>query len=427
MKKNNFLKVATIFMGLTLLFNACSEDPVAPPVPDPVSVSELIESFSDAKDKTDFEKEGWENQAILGNRKWQGKVFEGNTYLQATAHNAPEGNLSNQLWSPILNVKEATKKVCSFKTAKAYWKETTSLKIYIVDYPTMAEKEIKPTLPTADTKEFEFVSTGDIDLSAYKFARIKFVYEALGGASNSTTWCLDDFEFNNTAISINFTSSAVTSVASGAAYQYSITTQVVNGVGATTISATGLPAWATLTDKGDGTATITGTAPTVTADESSQVAITATNNGISQTQSYTLTVTAPTAGGEGNGSAGAPYTVAQAIQKQGETQKFVKGYIVGIVKNGVSTYNTPEDAIFSGTFDSSTNVFIADSADETDPKKCINVKLNDNPSAVPTMRNLVNLKDHPENKGKILTVEGDLKAAYTNLFGMRTIKSFDLK
>ena len=74
MKKNNFLKVATIFMGLTLLFNACSEDPVAPPVPDPVSVSELIESFSDAKDKTDFEKEGWENQAILGNRKWQGKV-----------------------------------------------------------------------------------------------------------------------------------------------------------------------------------------------------------------------------------------------------------------------------------------------------------------------------------------------------------------
>jgi hypothetical protein len=54
-------------------------------------------------------------------------------------------------------------------------------------------------------------------------------------------------------------------------------------------------------------------------------------------------------------------------------------------------------------------------------------ELNDNPSAVPTMRNLVNLKDHPENKGKILTVEGDLKAAYTNLFGMRTIKSFDLK
>ena len=199
-----------------------------------------------------------------------------------------------------MNVTNASNKTLKFKTAQAFWKESTTFEVFVLkcENGTTTQTKLNPVLPTSSSTNYAFVSSGDIDLSQFSGTiHIGFKYVAEGGASNSTTWCIDDVEFNNTVTSVNFTSSAVTSVASGAAYKYDITTQVVNGVGATTISATGLPAWATLTNNGDGTATITGTAPTVTEDQSSQVVITAANNGVSQTQNYTLTVKAPTAGG----------------------------------------------------------------------------------------------------------------------------------
>ncbi len=260
----------------------------------------IIEMFNDAVVNQSFEKEGWRNVMVQGDRNWSGKEFNSNKYIQATAHNAAAGTYETWLITPPMDVTNAANKTLSFKTAQAYWKESTTFEVFVLKCENGATTQTKlsPVLATSTTANYEFVSSGDVDLSQFTgIIHIGFKYVAEGGASNSTTWCIDDVEFNNTVTSVNFTSSAVTSVASGAAYQYDITTQVMNGVGATTISATGLPAWATLTDNGDGTATITGTAPTVTEDQSSEVEITATNNSISQTQNYTLTVKAPTAEG----------------------------------------------------------------------------------------------------------------------------------
>ena len=261
----------------------------------------IIEMFNEAVANQAFAKTGWRNVIVKGDRSWSGKEFESNKYIQATAHNAPAGTYETWLITPPMNVTNASNKTLKFKTAQAFWKESTTFEVFVLkcENGTTTQTKLNPVLPTSSSTNYAFVSSGDIDLSQFSGTiHIGFKYVAEGGASNSTTWCIDDVEFNNTVTSVSFTSSAVTSVASGAAYKYDITTQVVNGVGTTAISATGLPAWATLTNNGDGTASITGTAPTVTEDQSSQVVVTATNNSISQEQSYTLTVTAPTAGGD---------------------------------------------------------------------------------------------------------------------------------
>lgn len=132
--------------------------------------------------------------------------------------------------------------------------------------------------------------------------------------------------------------------------------------------------------------------------------------------------------GTGGGTEASPYTVADAIAKQGEKSKFVKGFIVGVVKNGVTTSIDPaNDVMFSGDFDSSTNVLIADNANETDYTKCLDVKLNDTNSPLnPAFRNEVNLQQNPGNKGKTLTVQGNFVKAYGAFAGVRDIAVYKL-
>jgi hypothetical protein len=106
--------------------------------------------------------------------------------------------------------------------------------------------------------------------------------------------------------------------------------------------------------------------------------------------------------------------VAQAIQKQGATPYvvgFVKGYIVGSVKSGVTNITSADDIHFAAPFTSATNVLIADTSIETNYMNCVIVNL----PAGSSLRTEVNLLDNPENLGKWLNVKG----TSANLFWYR--------
>ena len=109
-------------------------------------------------------------------------------------------------------------------------------------------------------------------------------------------------------------------------------------------------------------------------------------------------------------------TVAQAVANQNEEIKWVKGYIVGCVKNGVSSVSTAADVFLgvSSGWDSQTNVLIADSPEETDYHKCVAVNL---PAGQP-LRTEVNLVTNPENHKKTLAVKGKLRT-YFGIAGLR--------
>lgn len=129
--------------------------------------------------------------------------------------------------------------------------------------------------------------------------------------------------------------------------------------------------------------------------------------------------TVPPPPGGGDGSKDNPYSVAQAIQKQNANPYvvgFVKGFIVGSVKSGVTSVASAEDIHFAAPFTSATNVLIADAANETNYMNCVIVNL----PAGSSLRTEVNLQDKPGNLGKWLNVKGTLRT----YFGVGGIRDF---
>ena len=117
--------------------------------------------------------------------------------------------------------------------------------------------------------------------------------------------------------------------------------------------------------------------------------------------------TPPTPGpGGGSGTYDDPYNVASGISNQGQSGVWVQGYIVGCVKSGTdhNTVTSNADIDWSAPFGRATNVLIADDASCNEISQCLIVKL---PVSTP-LRVQVNLVDHPENLGKLLTVKGTL-------------------
>ncbi|MCR5645933.1 MAG: DUF5689 domain-containing protein [Bacteroidales bacterium] len=118
---------------------------------------------------------------------------------------------------------------------------------------------------------------------------------------------------------------------------------------------------------------------------------------------------------QGSGTADDPYNVAAGIgQQNNEPIAWVRGYIVGSVKNGTSSVSSNNDILWSAPFDSQTNVVIADDPTCREIDLCIIVNL---PAGKP-LRTMVNLADNPDNLGKMLSVNGKLRK-YFGKAGLR--------
>lgn len=307
-----FRKLTWAVIASMSLFSACSNvddedeptDPNKPGTEVPTEgLAEYFYNFENVTNNTDFAQEGWSNEIVSGDRKWRGTIFESdgssNGYAKATAYNSPEGTYESWVISPALDLNKAAKKIVSFKTA-AYWNPTWVESTIFETYVIQGENKTKltHTLPNSESVKYAFIESGDIDLSAYSgIIQIGFRYAAQGG-TNNMTWCIDDFSFGKeaskeTTVSISY---GTTSVKVNTELECKITTTINNPAGTTVISAEGLPTWAKLTDNGDGSAIITGTAPA--AAEESTVTIKAVNNNVESTKTFTLKVTADIVAGQ---------------------------------------------------------------------------------------------------------------------------------
>ena len=123
----------------------------------------------------------------------------------------------------------------------------------------------------------------------------------------------------------------------------------------------------------------------------------------------------PNPEGEGDGTEASPFNVAY-VRSAGNpgTTAWVKGYIVGTVKDGSQSY---DDAEFGTESASNTNFLLADAADCADASLCIPVQL---PTAV---RDALSLKQHPENLGKIVYLYGSLEK-YFGQPGLKNVSEY---
>ncbi len=109
--------------------------------------------------------------------------------------------------------------------------------------------------------------------------------------SDGTTTDTQSFTLSvaNTNDAPTFTSTAVTTATEDAPYSYAITATDVDAGDTLAITASTLPSWLTLTDNGDGTASLTGT-PTNAEVGSHAVTLEVSDGITTDTQSFTVTV-----------------------------------------------------------------------------------------------------------------------------------------
>lgn len=117
---------------------------------------------------------------------------------------------------------------------------------------------------------------------------------------------------------------------------------------------------------------------------------------------------------EGDGTADKPYTVAQAKLKQGETGKWVTGYIVGFITSQPYVYT------YSANGTVNTNIIIADKPDETSDANCLPIQLPDG-----AIRSALNLVDHPTHYGEKIALKGNFES-YFSVTGMKSTSAYVL-
>ncbi|WP_430812355.1 MULTISPECIES: DUF5689 domain-containing protein [unclassified Carboxylicivirga] len=166
---------------------------------EPTPVTTIDEDFQSGKDYDPANINGWSVAKVQGERDWQIRAFDGNLYAQASAHNGNSADYEYWLITPPIDMDAATNKIMNFETAKAYWQSTSSLEVFVMDGvdPTTANLEaLTPTLAQESDADHTFIASGDVDLSAQTGVKyIGFKYVAKGGASNSTTFRIDNFKF----------------------------------------------------------------------------------------------------------------------------------------------------------------------------------------------------------------------------------------
>lgn len=177
-------------------FEPIPEEPIEPADP----VTQINEDFESGEDYGTAAINGWISINLQGSdRNWIVKTYNNNNYAQASAHKGSAEDYENWLITPPIDMDNATNKIMSFETAKAYWKSTSSLEVYILDsyeLETANKVKLDVVLAKESDADFTFISSGDVDLSAQTGMKyIGFRYVAKGGESNSTTFQLDNFKF----------------------------------------------------------------------------------------------------------------------------------------------------------------------------------------------------------------------------------------
>ena len=247
---------------------------------------------------------------------------------KATSYTGGEGgsNIPAESWlvSPVIDLKEASAATLTFDHAANYFDDVkTDVTVWITD--AAAENWTQLDVPTYPTS-FTFVSSGDIDLNAYKGKEVKIAFKYVCTTKAGT------YEVKNFLVQERQA----------------------------------------------------GEAPEVPdTDEALSVA----------------------------------QTIAQYDAGQAQPGIRVKGYIVGYVEGmnmDGATFGASGDAV------SNTNLMIADRADETDVEKCLVIQL---PSG--DVRSALNLKDHPENLGKEVTLLGSLEK-YFGTYGLKSVSEYTL-
>jgi len=160
----------------------------------------INETFSSQTKDMDIALSGWENVAVKGNRKWQAKLFDNNTYAQATAFGTTgPADMETWLVSPVVDTDVAAN--LSMETALQVWKHN-GLSVWVTtnytgDPATTSWQQVTGLkLATQGDADHAWIPSGTVNLKSYgKNLRIGFKYVGTQ-AANTTSYRIDNVKVN---------------------------------------------------------------------------------------------------------------------------------------------------------------------------------------------------------------------------------------
>ena len=167
--------------------------------------SSVSNDFNDAVQNQTYSHNCWDNIATQGSRFWDGKVFtNSNTgqtdiYVQATAHGSSDPVTEAWLISPPVIAHSGV--TLSFETAQAYPSGEALTVLISRDYsgdPTTATwNSITCTLANSSNSNYEWVPSGNIDLTGYLpqgyTGPIWIGFKYSGSSTVTTNYDIDNF------------------------------------------------------------------------------------------------------------------------------------------------------------------------------------------------------------------------------------------
>lgn len=188
MQTNKFFSIVGCF--IFLLITACSpEDDIKNPNFSPLIFSE---DFSKgAIDDVVLDLEGWHNIAEVGTVQWKTQIYSGNPYAEFSAFQSGDAVNIGWLISPAINMDSVEGEILQFRSAQSFVSSSANtLEVLIAtDYngnnlTTANWQTITAKLPTTSTPYFEYVNSGEIDLSAYT-GNINIAFKVKGSGTNT--------------------------------------------------------------------------------------------------------------------------------------------------------------------------------------------------------------------------------------------------
>ena len=126
-------------------------------------------------------------------------------------------------------------------------------------------------------------------------------------------------------------------------------------------------------------------------------------------------------GGTGEGTKESPYGVTQTINSIYKSGSATAGWVTGYIVGGVDGKSITENAVFSASTATASNILISDNPNATSISECIPVQL---PTG--TVRSALNLVDNPGNLGKLVKLNGSVEA-YFGVAGLKTVTEYEIE
>lgn len=160
-------------------------------------VNSFSATFDDAVNNNDYLLANWYNVAVTGGRRWQGKVFYADKYIQATSYNASGSSFECWFVTPAFKVDEIADKTVSFKCAVynyATAAANSNLEVYFLKLVNGKMESNKLTIDGMPTTDNTWVSLeAKLDSYAGQTGFVGFKYTSTS-STDALSYRLDDIQ-----------------------------------------------------------------------------------------------------------------------------------------------------------------------------------------------------------------------------------------